>query len=204
MNSVILEQISKSYGDLKVLENFSVILEQSKTYAIFGDSGCGKTTLLNIIAGVKKADSGTIYGLGNWHIAYMFQEDRLLPWETVADNIKLVLNQEHTDTNQIIRKVLQLVNLTDFSDYFPNKLSGGMRRRASLARTLAYLEYMCDKDTNQMLILDEPFKGIDIALKQHLIDYIIFNRKLTQITLLVTHDIFEAKYMADVIISINQ
>lgn len=200
---IILEGISKSYGNLKVLQNFSATFEQSKTYVIFGPSGCGKTTLLRIIAGLSNADSGMIHGLENWLIAYMFQEERLLPWATVADNIRLVLTGTDTEVNDVIKRVLELVDLIDFGDYYPAKLSGGMRRRVSLARVLAYLECKGDRLVGQMLILDEPFKELDLEMKQQLIEYIMTSRKPTQITLLVTHDKYEAEAMANEIISMN-
>ena len=188
-----IENISKSFGSLRVLDDFSLNLEKGKVHCLFGASGCGKTTLLNIIAGIEKPDSGKVMYDEDIRISYIFQEDRLLPWLSAEENILFVMEKED---KQIADKYLDIVGLSGFSHYLPSELSGGMKQRVSIARALC-----CHPD---ILIMDEPFKGLDQQLKMQMMDHIKDYMKTKKVTaLFVTHELWEAEYMGDIIYSLK-
>ncbi|MGJ0847662.1 NitT/TauT family transport system ATP-binding protein [Tissierella praeacuta DSM 18095] len=189
-----IKDINKKFNELKVLEDITIDFPKNKTTCILGPSGCGKTTLLNIIAGIIKKDSGEIIGF-NKDISFVFQEDRLIEWKNIEENISFVLKGK-MDKEQIkatIDKYLKLVKLEEYKYYYPKELSGGMRQKISILRAFAY--------PSKLLIMDEPFKSLDINSKQILIDFfkelrIIENRTC----IIVTHDIEEALTLGDRII----
>lgn len=189
--SIILKDIKKSFADNVVINNLSLKLVFNEIVCLLGPSGCGKTTLLNIIAGIIKQDSGTIKGVQGKSISYVFQENRLIPHLNIYDNVRIVLKN---DDNNYILKNLELVMLKDANQRFAYELSGGMKRRASLARALAY-----DGD---IFLLDEPFKEIDITTKNSIIDAMKEKLK-TKAVLFVTHDIDEAISFSDKIYIIS-
>lgn len=200
-NTIELVKISKRFGDLQVLDNYSTVFEQGKVYAIHGASGCGKTTLLRVIAGLTLQNSGRLIGLEpeQWHIVYMFQEDRLLPWANVRQNIELVLDN---NKKYLVEEILQLVGLGEFATSLPVELSGGMQRRVALARSLVYLQSKKGQK-GEILLLDEPFKGMDDDIKHKLINYIVNNKTVSQITIIVTHDKKEAEALADKVLQLT-
>ena len=175
-----MTNISCSYGDHSVLENKSLTLAAGQRLALMGPSGCGKTTLLRIALGLLKPDSGMAENTFS-KTAAVFQEPRLLPWATALENVNLVLS-DSAATVPTARKYLELVGLGDAVDKYPRELSGGMQQRVSLARALA-VEGDC-------LILDEPFKAMDEALRQQIMALV--NGSNAAI-LLVTHDQQEAE-----------
>ncbi|MCF8020139.1 ABC transporter ATP-binding protein [Petrocella atlantisensis] len=187
-----IKNIHKSYGNLNVLQDFSLELDKSRIHCFFGPSGCGKTTLMHVMAGILKPDSGEIIIPKDIRFSYIFQEERLLPWMTVEENVALVL-QDLKDQGSIERQVkasLSLVELNDFAKYFPSELSGGMRQRVSIARAFAY--------EGEVLAMDEPFKGLHLKLKQNLMDAIYKYWTLHKpYTYFITHDIDDALYIAD-------
>jgi NitT/TauT family transport system ATP-binding protein len=185
--SFVLSNISKSFADLEVLKNLTLQEEENRIICILGPSGAGKTTLLNIISGVIKADQGELSGFADKNISYLFQEPRLLPWKTVAQNIDFVLQDKlnREERNQTISRYLDMVELAEFSSYYPSKLSGGMKQRVAIARAFAY--------PADILLMDEPFKGLDMQLKMTLIESFIKLWTLDQRSVFfVTHDIQEA------------
>lgn len=188
--SIEINQISKSYGDMPVLEKFSLTFESRGIHCLYGPSGCGKTTLLKVITKLLKADSGSVVRTGKEKISFVFQEERLLPWYSVYDNIEFVLKPLSSDQRQDkIEKVLALVKLLDFKDYKPEALSGGMKQRVALARAFAY--------EGNVLIMDEPFKGLDLSLKHELMDAVKqFYHEHEMQVIFITHDLDEALYLA--------
>lgn len=184
---IIIDKLSKRYEEKVVLNNFSTFFSDRGIVCLFGPSGCGKTTLLNIISGLQKSDSGEISGFGGKRISFMFQEDRLLPWLSAIDNVKLVMDKDNPQS-QTALEYLAMVGLKDEALSYPSELSGGMNRRVSLARTFAY--------GGDVYLLDEPFKGLDIVLKEQLIDNV---KKLgtNALVIIVTHDMEEAKLVSD-------
>ncbi|NLW22841.1 MAG: ATP-binding cassette domain-containing protein [Tissierellia bacterium] len=190
-----VKNIVKYYGQLKVLDNISIDFAENKTTCILGPSGCGKTTLLNIIAGIIKPDSGKLVGFDGEDISFVFQEDRLIPWKNVRDNINFVLKgkMDRRKIESTVDKYLELVDLQEYKYYYPKNLSGGMRQRISILRAFAY--------PSNFLIMDEPFKSLDINNKQIVIQFFKKLRIAEKRTcILVTHDIEEALDLGDKIV----
>lgn len=175
MRNLQVNSLSKRFQDLQVIKDLSMEFSPGQIHCLFGPSGCGKTTFLQLMCGLLTPDGGEIRGIDKSSFSYVFQEDRLLPWSTVKENILFVLkglplsNQERMER---VEKYLALVGLEDFQDYFPGQLSGGMKQRAAIARAFAY--------GGDILVLDEPFKGLDFERKKGLMDYILsyLNREL--------------------------
>lgn len=153
-----LRDITFSYGEKKIFDAFSLSI--SPPASITGPSGCGKTTLLRLIAGMEKPLSGTITGVPE-RVAFMFQEDRLLPWATAKENVAYALPPNRRDE---ALTWLDAVELGDKADSLPEALSGGQMRRVALARALAF--------GAELLILDEPFKGFDPELTVRMVSLI--------------------------------
>ena len=190
-----IKDIIKEYGELKVLDKISIQFEENKTTCILGPSGCGKTTILNIIAGILDKDCGEVIGFEIEDISFVFQEDRLIEWRNVKDNIGFVLKDklDKKERESIIDKYLKLVNLEGYKYYYPKQLSGGMRQRISILRAFAY--------PSQVLIMDEPFKSLDINSKRTIMEFTLKLKELKGKTcILVTHDIEEALTLGDKIV----
>ena len=176
----------KTYGGVPVLDGFSCRFPSSGTVCLFGPSGCGKTTLLNCIAGLEKLDSGRIEAARGAKICYLFQEDRLLPWSTAAENVAAVLRGENR--RPLAEEWLRLVGLGEEGGKYPSELSGGMRRRVSIARSLAY--------GGDLYLLDEPFQRLDARSREQ-VAALIEEHTAGKLKLLVTHDPWEAERLAD-------
>lgn len=197
--SLILKDIRKSYDGNVIFDNFNIEFSEGNICCILGASGCGKTSLLNIIGGILKPDYGNIEGIGNKSISYIFQEPRLLPWKTVRDNIDFVLSRE---INPLERKtkldeLLKLVDMESFADYYPSQLSGGMSQRVSLARAFAL--------PSQIILMDEPLSGLDVSLKRNILNRFVDIWKNDRRTVIyVTHDIDEALMLGNEIFVIGE
>ncbi len=184
---------------LSVLNNISFDLKSGEILCILGTSGCGKTTLLNILTGLLESSTGqvetTINRPGS-DIGYMTQDNLLLPWRTVIENVGLGLEFHHFSKEEIqerSKKYLDMVRLSDFSEVYPNTLSGGMRQRVALARTLA-LE-------PKLLLMDEPLSNLDVSERQRLAKIIKqYVREKKAGGIIVTHSVEEAVFLADKII----
>lgn len=199
-NFLTFENVSKSFYSLKeetkVLQNISFNVKKGEIVALVGPSGCGKTTLLNLICGLTTPDEGNIVRKGT--IGYMFQKDQLFDWRTVYKNITIgpEIAKKGIDKKKI-ETMLEKYELYEFKDYYPKQLSGGMRQRVALLRTLAL--------NPDILLLDEPFSSLDYQTKikvQEDMYKIIQNENKTAI--LVTHDISEAIAMADKVIVLTK
>ncbi|MEN8079390.1 ATP-binding cassette domain-containing protein [Clostridioides difficile] len=172
---MILENINFKYNDKIIYENFNIVFEDNKINCIIGKSGCGKTTLLNYISNILISNKA--------NLSYVFQSDNLIPWKSVYSNLKIVAKKYFTKEflNDEIDRVLKLVGLFDFKSYYPRELSGGMRQRVNFARALI--------GSPDIILMDEPFKSLDIKCKNEMMNII---KKLSSdkcITIiLVTHD----------------
>ncbi len=191
------KNISKKYGDNTVLNDFSLVLTKNSPTVIMGESGCGKTTLLRIAAGLERADSGE-FDRGGENVAYMFQESRLLPWKTALDNVCAVLKKE---LRPLAEKYLSLVGLDVEIDgkKIPSELSGGMRQRVAFARFLAYAE----ATNSGILLLDEPFSALDDATAEKMASLLVEAAK-DKYLLTVTHDEADATRLGAKIIYLKQ
>ena len=165
-----VRNLSVAYGGVSVLSDCSLTVARGEHAALMGPSGCGKTTLLRCIAGLRKPDAGSAVAEGR--VSAVFQEPRLFPWLTAAQNIALV---SPGDTDRWLRPL----GLAEAADRYPAELSGGMRQRLSIARALAY--------GGDILLLDEPFKGMDAALRSQ-VSALIRREWAGKTLLLVTHE----------------
>jgi len=189
--SLEIRKLGKSYGKQTVFENFNIKFEDNVVNCILGASGCGKTTLLNIISGLEDYDYGEIIGTEGKNFSYIFQEPRLLDWYTVRENMEFVMNPLGiSDSKERIDRYLRITGLDRFSLYFPDQLSGGMKQRLSIARAFAY--------PGKIMLMDEPFKGLDVKLKKELTDeFITLWKEDRRTVLFVTHEPREALMTAD-------
>jgi len=193
--SLHIKNLHKSYDELLLFSNFNLDIAEGEITCILGPSGGGKTTLLNIIAGLVEPNGGNLVGFNGKVLSYIFQDPRLLPWKTVQENIEFVLTNayEQTQRQAIASRFIKLVELTGFASYYPSQLSGGMRQRVAIARAFAY--------PSDLILMDEPLKGLDLKMKMNLLK--AFSRiwqadKRTVI--FVTHDVDEALMLGNTII----
>ncbi len=200
-----IENLRKIYhdvqGEVVAIDNISLDIYDKELIAIVGPSGCGKTSLLSILSNLEKKSAGNItFHKDNIRIGYMLQKDALFPWRTILDNCLIGLEVNHTLNEKTKQRVIDLLNtygLGEFIYKYPNSLSGGMRQRVALIRTLAV-----DPD---ILLLDEPFSALDYMTRLSLSDdvyKIIKNEGKTAI--LVTHDLAEAISLSDRIVVLSK
>lgn len=189
-DSIEIRNIYKAYDDKQVLSDLSLSIAKGKVTCITGPSGCGKTTLLRIMAGLEKADSGTVEN-EKANVAFVFQEDRLAEDFSALSNVRLATGKR-VDT-EVIRRHLEELGLEGHIDRPVRELSGGMKRRVSIARAVCY-----DAD---ILFMDEPFKGLDAKLKIEVMDYVKRHTE-TKTVIFVTHDRTEADFFDAVTIDI--
>lgn len=174
MDGLLIENLSFSYGEKCVISNFSLDLPLTGMTAISGPSGCGKTTLLRLLAGLEKPSGGSIKGIKPEETVILFQEDRLLPWRTVREQISDVLPKgRRAEADQW----LAFAELEKEKDVYPDALSGGMARRLALARCCAL--------GGKLLLLDEPFAGVDVRRRARMMERL---KKLGIPALLATHE----------------
>lgn len=193
-----INNLFKSYKD-PVFKDFSISFPENAITCILGPSGCGKTTLLNIIGNIIPPDSGTLNGFRDKQLSYVFQDPRLLPWKTVRENIEFVLdkNLNAPERKKQAEQLIKQVELEGFSCYYPAQLSGGMRQRVSIARAFAV--------PSDIILMDEPLKGLDAVLKQNLIKWFLPIWKADRRTVIfVTHDVDEALLLGDKIVVLSK
>ena len=203
-NILEIKNLRKIYhtkkDEILAVDDFSISLLNGEFIAIVGPSGCGKSTILSILAELEKKSSGEIILKENKNIGYMLQQDALFDFRTVLDNCLLGLELNNNLTEENKNKVLNLLNtygLKDFINKYPNTLSGGMRQRVALIRTLA---------TNpDILLLDEPFSALDYQSRLAVSDDVYkIIKKEKKSAIMVTHDIAEAISMADKVIVLTK
>ncbi len=185
-----IKDLSKSYEGRQIFKDFSLTLESKKVNSIIGASGGGKSTLLNIIAGLLEKDSGRILGVNEEDISYIFQEDRLLKWLTVRENIEIFIYNYYSrkEAEKVIDKIFTILNIKDTLNEYPSKLSGGMRQRVNIARALI--------KPSKVILMDEPFKSLDYKTKYLIIKELkVIFEKEDRLVLFVTHDVDEAIFM---------
>ncbi|MBU3810731.1 MAG: ATP-binding cassette domain-containing protein [Candidatus Niameybacter stercoravium] len=189
-----IKNLSKMYKGEFLYRNFNCAFEENKVNVILGSSGSGKTTLFRMMLGLEKYDSGQILGLSHEKIAVVFQEDRLVEWMNVYENVAFVLKSsvEKQEMDKLINKALELVELIDYVDYSIKDLSGGMQRRVALARAIVRRE--------SILFMDEPFKGLDDELRLRIITRLKAHWRENGTTVfLITHNQEEGMLLGDII-----
>ena len=191
--SIIITDLCKTFDDNEVLKNVNITLKDNSIYCLMGTSGIGKTTLLRILMGLEHADSGSISGIDIKSISCMFQEDRLIPYLSAIDNVRIVLHGKNNRDE--IRNNLLSILPDDSLDIPVSSLSGGMKRRVALARALSY--------PGKLIILDEPFTGLDKDTKLNVIDYILKMRN-NRTLLITTHGTDDANLLGAEIIKLNK
>jgi NitT/TauT family transport system ATP-binding protein len=213
--SIEISGVSKSFPgkgrtpSYKALDNASFSVKSGEFVCILGPSGCGKSTLLNILSGLDDQFEGdaSIHGrpvrdkpTGSARVAYVFQEPRLMPWRTVRANIEFALAASgfaETQWPQRIARVLDLVGLSDFADFYPAQLSGGMQQRASIARAFAI--------EPEVLLMDEPFSALDELTARRLRQQLLtIWSTFRSSVLFVTHNAFEATFLSDRILMMTK
>ncbi|MBR4077432.1 MAG: ABC transporter ATP-binding protein [Oscillospiraceae bacterium] len=196
-----VKNLSVTFEHKRILENLNLTVRSGEFVALIGPSGCGKSTLLNILAGVLSPECGEIYVDGSpvtgvsSHFAYMPQSDLLLPWKTILDNVTLygTLHGKKQEARERALREFPVFGLQGYEKAYPHELSGGMRQRAAFLRTA-----LCSAD---IMLLDEPFGALDVITRNDMQDWLLkLRRELGRTTLLVTHDIDEALYLADRIV----
>ncbi len=206
MKNIILKikNLKKNYHtpkeEIEAIEDFSFDLCENEFVAIVGPSGCGKSTILSILSGIENMSSGDIKNLNNSSIGYMLQSDNLFEWRTILENclLGLEMNDKLNEENKkYVLSLLETYGLKDFINSYPSNLSGGMRQRVSLIRTLA--------TRPDILLMDEPFSALDYQTRLAVSDD-VFNiiKKEKKSVIMVTHDIAEAISMADKVIVLSK
>ncbi len=176
----------KLFSKKVVLKNINIAINEGEFLSIIGPSGCGKTTLLNIIANLEEDYKGSLKGDFS-NISFMFQDDRLLPWLTVKENLLLVSKTKNVSE---IDDLISMIGLENILNLYPNRLSGGMKRRVALLRAFV--------NRPKIILLDEPFISLDfptsMALKK---EFLAFYKKFKPTVILVTHDLSEAVHLSN-------
>jgi NitT/TauT family transport system ATP-binding protein len=205
MDKIRLRGASKTFhvrGQvIRALQPIDLSVRREEFVALVGPSGCGKSTILNLIAGLLPVSTGAVLYDGqpvrdlNRHVGYMTQKDTLLPWRRAADNIRVALELKCRPTSrgeadEKVARMMDLVGLKGFENHYPSELSGGMRKRTLLGRTLIY--------EPETLLMDEPFGALDAQLKLVMLDQLQALTQQRRMTVLfVTHDLGEAITLAD-------
>ncbi|MBL8661608.1 MAG: ABC transporter ATP-binding protein [Candidatus Odyssella sp.] len=207
------DRVTKSFAPQRrggegvtAIADVDVRVEDGEVVALIGPSGCGKSTLLNLASGLDRPTRGRVFVDGaevtgpNSHVAFMLQRDLLLPWRSILDNVTFGQEIQHVEKarrREVARKLLDKYHLGEFVDHYPHQLSGGMRQRAALARTMAM-----DPD---VVLMDEPFSALDAQTKMVLqqdLARTLFEEKKT--AFLITHDLVEAIALADRILVMSR
>lgn len=189
-----IKDLYKAFDEKVIFEDFNIEFTSQKVNSIIGESGGGKSTLLNIVSGLLEKDSGEILGVDTNEISYIFQEDRLVPWLTVYENMELFIYNYYSKEEALkrIREVFKLVRIEGLEREYPEKLSGGMKQRVNIARALL--------KPSKLILMDEPFKSLDYKTKYSIMSELteIFKRE-ERMVIFVTHDVDEAIFMEGVI-----
>ena len=198
-SKIQIRNLSKHFGDLVVLEDLDFDIYEGEFLCIVGPTGCGKTTLCNVVTNLLPPTRGEVtveneaIDYKRHNIAFVFQESSCLPWRTVWDNVKIGLEIKglpQKEINEKIEEILNITGLMPFKDYFPNKISAGMKQRVAIARAFV--------TSPDMLLMDEPFGQLDTSSRFHIENFLIqLWQRQRQTTIFVTHNLEEAVYLSE-------
>ncbi|UWG95805.1 ABC transporter ATP-binding protein [Dehalobacter sp. DCM] len=208
--SLTVRNLSKSYREkgltTDIFRDLNLTIESGSFVSLIGPSGSGKSTLCNLIAGIEKPDKGWVYlddkdiTARPGHVGYMFQKDLLLPWRTLLENVTLgcdLRKMDRTCSREEAIKGLERFGLRDFTHYYPDQLSGGMRQRGALLRTILFGQ--------STLVLDEPFGALDALTRREMQRWLLSIWQVMKHTVLfITHDIEEAILLSDKILVLSK
>jgi NitT/TauT family transport system ATP-binding protein len=202
---ISIHNIYFHYGEKTIFRDFSLELGDTNTAAILGPSGCGKTTLLRLLMGLLRPESGSISFDGTPLVATVFQEHRLFPWLSARENISLplvkTLGKEQSATAAM--RFLELTGLGGRGDALPGELSGGEKQRVSIARAFAFAEHGGEPGQPGLILMDEPFHSLDIPLRIDLMNLCLSLIAPSALLLAVTHESSDAAYLGDRIIVVG-
>ncbi len=203
---VRFESLTKSFGSLVVLDNVTLDVYENTFLCIVGPTGCGKTTLANLLCGLTPPTKGRVTIDGTrvnpkkHSISFVFQESACFPWRTVMDNVKLGLEIKRAPDHEVkvrVGEVISLLGLEGFENAYPNQISGGMKQRVDIARA-----FCCESD---LLIMDEPFCQNDEKTRFYLLNQLIeIWEKKKRTVIFVTHNLEEAVYLAEKVVVFTQ
>ena len=203
MSYLLFEQVTKTYGAVEVVAPFDLEVPEGELVAFLGPSGCGKTTLMRMVGGLEPPSSGRILLRGerlkkpDRRRGMVFQSYSAFPWLTVAQNVAYGMRYRRdlsaAEKQEQVQHFLSLVGLTDFANEWPNRISGGMRQRVAIARTLAA--------GSEILLMDEPFGALDAQRREFLqLELRRIQQEEGKTVIFVTHDVEEAAFLADRVI----
>ena len=195
-----VEKVGKTYGDVEAMQDVSLEVDEGEFVSIVGPSGCGKSTLMEIVGGLIEPSAGTVTIGGNVvsgtdpSVGIVFQQESAFPWRTVAENVGFGLEMSGvSDRSQRVSEMIELVGLAGFEDRYPSELSGGMRQRVAIARTLVM--------EPRIILMDEPFGALDEQTRLILGEELLRIREATGATVLfITHSFDEALLLSDRIV----
>lgn len=212
MNEILeVKKLTKNYNNLQVLNEVSFNINKGEFVSIIGPSGCGKTTLLKIISGLIKPTKGEVrfrdnsvnFNVKKGLFGFVFQNSVLLPWRNVIKNIELpleILETKNKNKQKISKKLLKIVGLEGFENYYPNQLSGGMQQRVAIARALTF--------EPPILLMDEPFGALDEITRNYMNLELLRiwqeEETVTSTIIFVTHSISEAVFLSDKVIVLSE
>lgn len=183
-----IDSLTATFETQKVIDRLTYEFQDRKKYAIIGPSGIGKTTLLNILCGLKKPDGGSVES-SYTRPSYVFQDSRLFPWLTALENVNIVCNDKQKSENILT----SLLNDPEAIYKYPHELSGGMKQRVAIARALAY--------GGDIIFMDEPFKGLDSDMRRTVRNF-VFDYIEDKTVIMITHDMEDTE-KCDVILKMN-
>jgi len=187
-----LEKISFAFPEQELFRDFTMEIPEGSISCILGPSGCGKSTLLNLISNILHPQSGEITGFAESSFSYIFQETRILPWRTVYQNIAFPLldKMDKYSAREKAERFTKLVDLSEWRDQYPSRLSGGMKQRIAIARAFAF--------PSQTILMDEAFQGLDMGLKHKVFEVFLRSwQEEPRTVVFVTHDLDEALYLGN-------
>lgn len=182
-----ISNLYKSYNDKVIFDNFSLTLDDKKVNCILGESGIGKSTLLNILSSLEGYEKGNIEGDSLESVSYVFQDDKLIPYLTVKKNLELFLYNYYDEKSGLkeLDRILNMLNILEVKNKYPRELSGGIKQRVNIARALL--------KPSKLILLDEPFKSLDYKTKYCIIKEMKkILEKQNRMVIFVTHDVDEA------------